>query len=48
MTRWLDPAAIERLAADPARRMRMRPLDAIDLRKPFVPEEYTQLYYTPL
>ena len=48
MTRWLDPAAIERLAADPARRMRMRPLDAIDLRKPFVPETYTQLYYTPL
>jgi hypothetical protein len=48
MTRWLDPEAIERLAADPARRMQMRPLDAIDLSKPFVPEQYTQLYYTPL
>ena len=48
MTRWLDPEAIERLAADPARRMQMRPLDAIDLSKPFVPEEYTQLYYTPV
>jgi para-aminobenzoate N-oxygenase AurF len=48
MTRWLDPEAIERLAADPARRMQMRPLDAIDLSKPFVPENYTQLYYTPV
>jgi hypothetical protein len=48
MTRWLDPEAIERLAANPARRMQMRPLDAIDLGKPFVPEEYTQLYYTPI
>jgi P-aminobenzoate N-oxygenase AurF len=48
MTRWLDPEAIERLAADPARRMQMRPLSAIDLSKPFVPEEYTQLYYTPV
>ena len=48
MTRWLDPEAIERLAADPARRMQMRPVDGIDLSKPFVPEEYTQLYYTPI
>jgi len=48
MTRWLDPEAIERLAADPGRRMQMRPLGTIDLSKPFVPENYTQLYYTPI
>jgi hypothetical protein len=46
--RWLDPADIERLAGDPARRMQMQPIAAIDLSKPFVPEEYTQLYYTPV
>jgi len=48
MTRWLDPDAIERLAADPERRMPMCATIDIDLRKPFVPEDYTQLYYTPL
>jgi hypothetical protein len=46
--RWLAPADIERVAADPARRMQMRPLAAIDMRKPFLPEEHTQLYYTPV
>jgi P-aminobenzoate N-oxygenase AurF len=45
---WLDPADIERLAGDPARRMRMPALERIDLSKPFVPEHYTQLYYTPV
>jgi hypothetical protein len=45
---WLDPAEIERLAADPARTMRMPPIERIDLTKPFVPEDYTQLYYTPV
>jgi P-aminobenzoate N-oxygenase AurF len=48
MTRWLDPEAIERLAADPAKRMQMPSLSNIDLRKPFVPEAHTQLYYTPV
>ena len=48
MGQWLDPAEIERLAADPARRMRMPAIDRIDLTKPFVPEDYTQLYYTPV
>ncbi len=45
---WLDPMIIERLASDPARRMRCAPVERIDMTKPFVPEEYTQLYYTPL
>jgi hypothetical protein len=45
---WLDPAVIERLAADPAQRMRMPDIDSIDFTRPFVPEHYTQLYYTPL
>lgn len=45
---WLDPADIERLAGDPARRMQMRAIEHIDFSRPFVPEEYTQLYYTPV
>ncbi|HUR20321.1 MAG TPA: diiron oxygenase [Vicinamibacterales bacterium] len=48
MGRWLDPAAIERLAADPAQRMRVPEIASIDFTRPFVPESYTQLYYTPL
>ena len=48
MANWLDPADIERLASDPARRMRMPAVDQIDLSRPFLPEEYTQLYYTPV
>ena len=48
MGRWLDPAAIERLAADPAQRMRVPEIGSIDFTRPFVPEAYTQLYYTPL
>lgn len=48
MANWLDPADIERLASDPVRRMRMPAVDQIDLGKPFLPEEYTQLYYTPV
>jgi len=47
-TRWLDPADIERLSQVPAKRMQMPSVADIDLSKPFVPEEYTQLYYTPL
>jgi hypothetical protein len=45
---WLHPATIERLANDPARCMSFTPSGPIDLSKPFVPEEYTQLFYTPL
>jgi P-aminobenzoate N-oxygenase AurF len=48
VARWLDPAAIERLAGDPAQRMRVPEKAAIDFTRPFVPESYTQLYYTPL
>lgn len=48
MANWLDPADIERLASDPVRRMRMPAVDQIDLSRPFLPEEYTQLYYTPV
>jgi hypothetical protein len=48
MTRWLDPAEIERLARDPARRMQMPRALEVDRSRPFVPEEYTQLYYTPV
>jgi hypothetical protein len=48
MAQWLDPADIERLASDPARRMQMPALDRIDFSRPFVPEPYTQLYYTPV
>src|SRR5262249_44784637 len=48
MTRWLKAEEIERLAADPARRMRIPGLPAIDHTRPFVPETYTQLYYTPV
>jgi hypothetical protein len=44
--RWLDPADIERLAGDPARRMQMPAVTRVDLTRPLVPEEYTQLYYT--
>jgi hypothetical protein len=45
---WLDPAAIDRLASNPARRMQMPAIEQIDLTRPFVPEDYTQLYYTPV
>ena len=48
MARWLDPAVIAHLAADPAQRMRAPEGAAIDFTRPFVPEDYTQLYYTPL
>lgn len=46
--RWLEPAVIERLAGDPGQRMRVPENDRIDFSRPFVPESYTQLYYTPL
>jgi P-aminobenzoate N-oxygenase AurF len=46
--RWLDPATIESLAADPAQRMRMPGSDPLDFTRPFVPESYTQLYYAPV
>lgn len=48
MKRWLAAEHINRLSANPAHCTRTSlPLD-IDLRRPFVPESYTQLYYTPI
>lgn len=48
MTSWLEAEQINRLASDPARRTSPIPLLAVDPRRPFVPEEYTQLFYTPI
>lgn len=45
--RWLTPEMINRLAADPANQTRAVTDLAIDPRRPWVPEDYTQLYYTP-
>jgi hypothetical protein len=44
----LAPADIERLASDPARQSSAGPIPPIDLSRPFVPEDQTQLYYTPI
>jgi hypothetical protein len=48
MTNWLAASDIDRLANDPARQMRVDDIGKIDLTMPFVPEDYTQLYYTPV
>jgi hypothetical protein len=48
MTNWLAAIDIDRLASDPARQMRVDEIGKIDLTMPFVPEHYTQLYYTPV
>jgi hypothetical protein len=48
VTAWTDAATLERLASNPGQGMRMPPLDRIDHGRPFLPEEYTQLYYTPV
>lgn len=46
--RQLTPAEINRLAADPANGSAMQPPGAVDASRPFVPEEHTQLFYTPV
>lgn len=46
--RWLSAEHINRLAANPARRTRTGGPLEVDRRRPFVPESYTQLYYTPV
>src|SRR6185436_10258369 len=46
--RHLTADEINRIAAEPAHQSRMELSAPIDLARPFVPEEYTQLYYTPL
>jgi P-aminobenzoate N-oxygenase AurF len=48
MTNWLAAADIDRLSADPARQTKVGEIGKIDLSMPFVPEDYTQLYYTPI
>lgn len=48
MKRWLAPEKINRLAANPKHCTRTGLTLDVDPRKPFVPEHYTQLYYTPV
>ena len=48
MKRWLTPDTINRLAADPKHCTQTGLELSVDLRKPFVPEHYTQLFYTPV
>ena len=48
MKQWLSPAHINRLAADPSQCMQADCAPKVDMRLPFVPEDYTQLYYTPV
>ena len=48
MKPWLTPDHINRLAADPGQCMQASLLPAVDASLPFVPEDYTQLYFTPL
>ena len=48
MKQWLTAEHINRLAADPAHCTRNDLHLEIDSRRPFVPEDYTQLYYTPV
>ncbi len=48
LKRWLTAEHINRLAADPAHCTRTDRHLEVDSRCPFVPEDYTQLYYTPV
>jgi hypothetical protein len=48
MKQWLAAEHINRLASDPERCTRTNLHLAVDSCHPFVPEEYTQLYYTPV
>lgn len=48
MKRWLSPDHIVRLAADPAHCTRTDLTPTVDPSRPFVPEDYTQLWYTPI
>ena len=45
---WLAPEKINALAADPDRCMPANMQATVDPRAPWVPETFTQLYYTPL
>lgn len=48
MKQWLAADHINRLAADPVHCTRTDLSLEVDSRRPFVPEDYTQLYYTPV
>jgi hypothetical protein len=48
MMQWLSAEKINSLAADPARRMSVPQTIDIESHYAFVPEHYTQLYYTPI
>jgi len=48
LKRWLSAEHINRLAANPAHCTQTDRSIEVDLRLPFVPEDYTQLYYTPV
>ncbi|MEQ1669494.1 MAG: diiron oxygenase [Hyphomicrobium sp.] len=48
MIEWLSPDQINKLSSDPQKCTQSKGAIRIDMRKPFVPEEYTQLYFTPV
>lgn len=48
MSDWMSPEQINTLAADPAKRTQRVNALQVDTSRPFVPEDYTQLYYTPI
>jgi hypothetical protein len=48
MKQWLTAEQINRLAANPNHCTRIDLELKIDLSRPFVPEDYTQLYFTPI
>lgn len=48
MKQWLSAEQINRLAADPNHCTRIGLALSVDASRPYVPEDYTQLYFTPL
>ncbi len=48
MKLWLSAEQINRLAADPNHCTRIGLALKVDASRPYVPEDYTQLYFTPL
>ena len=46
--KWPDCGRILELAADPARRTRRLSIGKLDFSRPFIPEEFTQLYHSPV
>lgn len=48
MSDWMSVEQINKLASDPSKCTQPRAALEIDRTRPFVPEDYTQLYYTPV